>query len=130
MGDVVEFRGNAVAGAAGAVRVAGLILRVGIAALDDETGDDAMEEDSVVEALTHQRGEAFDVLGGDVREQFEDDASEVGVEDDDLVAFIRGNGAGGGGVAQGWSLTHVFIMGNRVRRGVVRVYFLEISEAL
>jgi len=57
----------------------------GVAALDHEAGDDAMEDHAVVEPLAGEVEEVLDVVGGDVGPEFDGD-----------VAFGGFDGGGGG----------------------------------
>jgi len=49
-----------------------------IAALRHEAGDDAMEEDSVIETLVGQRGDALDMPGRQVGPKLDDDVAAGG----------------------------------------------------
>ncbi len=95
MGDFIEFGVNCVARAAGAVHVPGLILGVGVSALDHEAGNDAVESDSVIEAFGGELLEILGVSGGVFGEELDDDSTVVGLDDGDIVTFVRGSCARG-----------------------------------
>jgi hypothetical protein len=79
VGMVVEFRGDFVAGIAGAPH--GFLRRIfgeGIAALDHEAFDDAVETGSIVKTFFREVGEIFDVTGRDIRPKFENHFADIG----------------------------------------------------
>ena|GEM_PF-5590393 len=100
MGNFVKFRIYIVARATGAVQVARLIFGVGVSTLDHETGDDAVETSSGIEPIFGELLETCGVLGSVVGEEFYDNSTVVGVDNDDFIAFGGSGCSGRGGVAE------------------------------
>ena len=62
----------------------------GVAALDDEVGNDAVEGDAIVKAFTRQKHEVVDGDGGGVGKQFNFDGAFVGFHRN-CVTFFKVN---------------------------------------
>src|SRR4051812_19312080 len=76
-----EFGFQVFAGTAGAVQALVGILAVGIAALDHEVGNHAMEQGLVIKTLFRQLDEILDVVGRDLGKELEGDIAVAGGND-------------------------------------------------
>ena len=61
----------------------------GIAGLGHEAGNDAMEDDAVVELALHQRLDLRDVLGRQIGPEADDDLAVLGGEDQRVLGVVR-----------------------------------------